>query len=64
MVAYLKLLIAKMKRERFGQSAEGGRKLPDQLEVQLEEAGSRRHRRRGLRRSGRAGPSDGTRRYP
>jgi hypothetical protein len=26
MVAYLKLLIAKMKRERFGQSAERGRK--------------------------------------
>jgi len=31
MVAYLKLLIAKMKRERFGQSAERGRKLLDQL---------------------------------
>jgi hypothetical protein len=30
MVAYLKLLIAKMKRERFGQSAERGRKLLDQ----------------------------------
>ena len=37
MVAYLKLLIAKMKRERFGQSAEPGRKLLDQLELQLEE---------------------------
>jgi transposase len=37
MVAYLKLLIAKMKRERFGQSAERGRKLLDQLELQLEE---------------------------
>jgi transposase len=37
MVAYLKLLTAKMKRERFGQSAEGGRKLLDQLELQLEE---------------------------
>jgi transposase len=37
MVAYLKLLIAKMKRERFGQSAERGRKLVDQLELQLEE---------------------------
>ena len=32
MVAYLKLLIAKMKRERFGQSAERGRKLLDQLD--------------------------------
>jgi len=37
MVAYLKLLIAKMKRQRFGQSAERGRKLLDQLELQLEE---------------------------
>jgi transposase len=37
MVAYLKLLIAKMKRDRFGQSAERGRKLLDQLELQLEE---------------------------
>jgi hypothetical protein len=37
MVAYLKLLIAKMKRQQFGQSAERGRKLPDQLELQLEE---------------------------
>src|SRR2546429_9515153 len=37
MVAYLKLLIAKMKRERFGQSAERGRKLLDQMELQLEE---------------------------
>src|SRR5438105_15307089 len=37
MVAYLKLLIAKMKREQFGQSAERGRKLLDQMELQLEE---------------------------
>ena len=37
MVAHLKLLIAKMKRERFGQSAERSRKLLDQLELQLEE---------------------------
>jgi len=37
MVAYLKLLIAKMKRERFGQSSERGRKLLDQLELPLEE---------------------------
>jgi hypothetical protein len=37
MLAYLKLLIAKMKRERFGQSAERGRQLLDQLELQLEE---------------------------
>ena len=36
MVAHLKLLIAKMRRERFGQSAERGRLL-DQLELQLEE---------------------------
>jgi transposase len=37
MVAHLKLLIAKMKRDRFGQSAERGRKLLDRLELQLEE---------------------------
>jgi transposase len=37
MVAHLKLLIAKMKRERFGQSSERGRKILDQLELQLEE---------------------------
>jgi transposase len=37
MVAHLKLLIAKMKRDRFGASAERGRKLLDQLQMQLEE---------------------------
>jgi hypothetical protein len=37
MVAYLKLLIAKIKRERFGQSAKRGRKLLDQLELQLDQ---------------------------
>src|SRR5262249_29737591 len=37
MVAHLKLLIAKMKRDRFGASAERGRKLLDQLEMHLEE---------------------------
>ncbi|HEY4042896.1 MAG TPA: IS66 family transposase zinc-finger binding domain-containing protein, partial [Rhodopila sp.] len=37
MVAHLKLLIAKMKRDRFGASAERGRKLLDQLEMALEE---------------------------
>lgn len=37
MVAQLKLLIAKLKRERFGASAERGRKLLDQLELQLED---------------------------
>jgi Transposase IS66 family/Transposase C of IS166 homeodomain len=37
MVAHLKLLIAKMKRDRFGQSSERGRRLLDQLELQLEE---------------------------
>jgi transposase IS166 family protein len=41
MVAHLKLLIAKMKRDRFGASAERGRKLLDQLEMQLEELGIR-----------------------
>jgi hypothetical protein len=37
MVAHLKLLIAKLKRDRFGASAERGRKLLDQLEMQLED---------------------------
>jgi transposase len=37
LVAHLKLLIAKLRRERFGQSSERGRKLLDQLELQLEE---------------------------
>jgi transposase len=35
MVAHLKLLIAKLKRERFGPSSEHRRRLLDQLELQL-----------------------------
>jgi transposase len=37
MVAHLKLMIARFNRDRFGQSAERGRKMLDQLEMQLEE---------------------------
>ena len=37
MIAHLKLQIARLRRERFGQSAERGRHLLDQLELQLEE---------------------------
>jgi transposase len=37
MVAHLKLLIAKLKHDRFDASSERGRKLLDQLELQLEE---------------------------
>ena len=37
-MAHLKLLIAKLRREQYGQSSERGRKLLDQLELQLEEA--------------------------
>ena len=37
-MAHLKLLIAKLRREQYGQSAERGRKLLDQLELQLEKA--------------------------
>src|SRR6185312_2234731 len=37
MVAHLKLLITKMKRDRFGQSSERGQHLLDQMELQLEE---------------------------
>jgi len=36
-IAQLKLMIAKMRHERFGASSERGRKLLDQLELQLEE---------------------------
>jgi len=38
MIAHLKLMIAKAKREAYGASAERGRKLIDQLELELEEA--------------------------
>ena len=37
MGAHLKLMIAKLKRERFGPSSEHRRRLLDQLELQLEE---------------------------
>jgi transposase len=37
MVAHLKLLISKLRHEQFGASSERGRKLLDQLELQLEE---------------------------
>ena len=37
MVARFKLLIAQLKHDRFGASSERGRKLLDQLELQLEE---------------------------
>jgi transposase len=37
MVAHLKLLIAKLKHDKFGASSERGRKLLDQMELELEE---------------------------
>jgi|HubBroStandDraft_1064217.scaffolds.fasta_scaffold723291_1 transposase len=37
MVAQLKLLIARRKHDRFGTSSERGRKLLDQMELELEE---------------------------
>jgi transposase len=37
MVAHLKLLIAKLKHDRFGASSERSRKLLDQMELELEE---------------------------
>ena len=37
MIAHLKLLIAKLQRDRFGPTSERGRRLLDQLELQLEE---------------------------
>jgi transposase len=45
MVAYLKLVIAKLRRKRFGPSAERGAKLLDQLELQIEELEVRGQRR-------------------
>ena len=53
MVAYYKLQIAKLRREQYGQSSERGRKLLDQLELQLEEAAGQRGRGRDRRRAGR-----------
>ena len=37
MVVHLKLMIAKLKHDRFGASSERGRKLLDQMELELEE---------------------------
>jgi transposase len=37
MVAHLKLLIAKLRNDRFGAASERGRKLLDQLELELGE---------------------------
>ena len=37
MVAHLKLMIAKLRHDRFGASSERGRKLLDQLELELDE---------------------------
>src|SRR5436190_18838809 len=38
MIVHLKLTIAKLRRDQYGQSSERGRKIIDQLELQLEEA--------------------------
>ncbi len=38
LVAHYKLLIGRLRREQYGQPSERGRKLLDQLELQLEEA--------------------------
>ena len=38
MIAHLKLMIARLRHDRFGASSERGRKLLDQLELALEEA--------------------------
>jgi hypothetical protein len=37
MVAHLKLMIARLRHDRFGASSERGRKLLDQMELELEE---------------------------
>ena len=50
MVAHLKLLIAKLKHDRFGASSERGRKLLDQMELELEELDSARTARQEFER--------------
>src|ERR1700737_5374601 len=37
LIAHMKLVIAKLRREQYGQSSERSRKVLDQLELQLEE---------------------------
>jgi transposase len=37
MVAHLKLMIARLRRDQYGASSERGRKLVDQMELKLEE---------------------------
>ena len=41
LIAHLKLVIAKLRREQYGQSSERDRKVLDQLELQLEELEAR-----------------------
>jgi transposase len=59
MVAHYKLLIAKLRREQYGQSSERGRKLLDQLELQLEEAAAS-----AAEDEAAAAPTDGTAVHP
>ena len=47
----LKLLLAKARREQFGQTSERGKRLIDQLELQLAELEESRRRGRAGRRS-------------
>ena len=61
-MAHLKLLIAKLKRDQFGASSERGRKLLDQLELELEEL--ERRRQRGRRQGGGRADKDGRGRRP
>lgn len=52
MIEHLKLQIAKLRRERYGQSSERGARLLEQLELELEELRRRRPRTRaGPRRA-------------
>ena len=53
MVAHLKLVIAKLRHDQFGASSERGRKLIDQMELELEELEAAS--RRGCRYSSAAG---------
>jgi hypothetical protein len=43
MIAHLQLVIAKMRRDKFGPRSERSQRILDQLELQLEERGRARH---------------------
>jgi hypothetical protein len=65
LIEHLQLVIAKMKREKFGPRSERSQRLLDQMELQFEELRQRRARIRPGRRPppSRCGASRGARRH-